>query len=757
MSSDRHNADREDSGALRRRIAELEAHVRELQHRFDRQDPFALPWLCGNSLSTHLLIGLDGHIIDASPNFLRLIGRSRKEVIGRPALDFVLPHHREMARRLLNQSLADQATSESEIDLQAKGGVRTILLAPGHVPYYVDGDLKAVLVTGTDITDRRRAEEALRQSEENYRAVVESVRDVIVLIDSQGRYLFANSAAGQRMNCPAGNFIGKSVYDILPREFADRKMQQVQNVIESGQPETDTVKLTLNGHETWFHEHVQPLKDRDGHVRFAMIVARDVTEQKHVQEQLTSILSSLYETFVAVYDAGGNYLSVWTPPGLLQRYGLQGQAIIGRNVRDFYPPDEAQARLQRICQVIQTGQSIRTENVCNLPGGQFLLEVTLSPMRDPEGHIDSVVAFVRDITEQKRSQDALRESEERFRSLAQSARDAIISINTAGKIVFWNQAAETIFGYSAEEMHGRSLARIIPRRLRRFHRDRVAQRMGDGKLLLTKPVQAIALRKDNTEFPIELSLSQWTTAQGIFLTGIARDITERHRHEQALREIQQKLLHTREEERRRLAAELHDCLGQGMVALHLSLQASLSETPSPPPSLERAVQTCAELIREVRCISHGLYPPTLESLGLVSALRNLVAYCRSARVQADLDCDGVCETARFDYLVEIAFFRIAQEAVHNALRHAQARRIQIRLSASQRELALLVEDDGVGFKPRKVKPGLGLLTMHDRARTIGGRLEIFSRRGRTRIRLRAQAQARANPSGPPGRNSPEKR
>jgi len=96
-------------------------------------------------------------------------------------------------------------------------------------------------------------------------------------------------------------------------------------------------------------------------------------------------------------------------------------------------------------------------------------------------------------------------------------------------------------------------------------------------------------------------------------------------------------------------------------------------------------------------------------------------------------------STRFDHLVEIAFFRIAQEAVQNALRHGQAGRIRLCLALKGPELALLVEDDGTGFNPRKVKPGLGLLTMHDQARTIGGRLEIISRRGRTRIRLRARA------------------
>ncbi|HOD82989.1 MAG: Sensor histidine kinase LiaS [Planctomycetes bacterium ADurb.Bin126] len=740
MNPDRTNADPDDNEALRRRVAELEGHVRELQNRFDRQDPFSLPWLCGNSLSTHLLIGLDGHIIDASPTFLRLIGRNRQEVIGRPALSLVLPYDRDTAQKLLNQSLADQATPEAEIDLQGKDGVRTVLLAPGHVPYYVDGDLKAILVTGTDITDRKRAEEALRQSEEYYRVILESVRDAVVVIDSEGRYLFANSGAAASVGRDVSQVVGKTVRDVLPGDFAQNKLQQVRAVIRSGKPATDLSKLVLDGRQVWYHQHLQPLRNAEGQVHAALLVSRDVTEQKHVQEQLSGILSSLYETFVAVYNDRGECLSLWIPQELLERYGMQDQPVAGWNIRNFCPHDEAEVRLQRILQVMRTGQSIRTENVCTLPGGQFVLEVTLSPMRDPEGRISSVVAFVRDVTEQKRSEDALRESEERFRSFAQSARDAIISIDARHRIVYWNQAAEQIFGYTAKEILGRSLTKIMPRRLRAFHRQRVAQRVSQGgALAISRPVETIGLRKDNTEFPVELSVSQWTTTQGVFFTGIARDITERRRHEQVLREIQQKLLHTREEERRRLAAELHDCLGQGLVALHLSLQASLSDTgPALSPALERAVQTCGDLIREVRCISHGLYPPTLESLGLTSALRNLVAYCRSAKVQADLECDGISENTRFDHLVEIAFFRIAQEAVQNALRHGQAGRIRLHLTLKGPELALLVEDDGTGFNPRKVKPGLGLLTMHDRARTIGGRLEIISRRGRTRIRLRAR-------------------
>jgi len=221
------------------------------------------------------------------------------------------------------------------------------------------------------------------------------------------------------------------------------------------------------------------------------------------------------------------------------------------------------------------------------------------------------------------------------------------------------------------------------------------------------------------------------------------DITDRKRAEEALRVAHRKLMTAREAERRRLARELHDSVSQSLFVLQLGIRAVLDECLDfDDPDLAEAVAAtshqCDELIHEVRHISHGLYPPTLETIGLEAALREIVT-----EIQADpaltFECAIPEDAGRLSADVEIAMFRIAQEAVTNAIRHAGAKTIRIRLSYARGQAALSVTDNGSGFRPdQAVGVGLGLSSMSERAQAVGGQFQIASRKGRTCVRVRVR-------------------
>jgi signal transduction histidine kinase len=229
--------------------------------------------------------------------------------------------------------------------------------------------------------------------------------------------------------------------------------------------------------------------------------------------------------------------------------------------------------------------------------------------------------------------------------------------------------------------------------------------------------------------------------------GIARDITDRIRSERALLAAHAQLLQAREDERKRLAGELHDSLGQQVISLHLRMQGLLPEVASRLDrkhalELERIAQGCQAMIAEVRSISHGLWPPLLESVGLAAALREM-AVRLSSPIPIRLACATSVEKLRFPPEAEIALFRIAQEALGNAVRHSQATRVKLSLEYKQRRIILSIRDDGVGFDMEASGAGLGLSTMRDRARTIGGELLVESRPGSTHVEVRVPAEARA--------------
>jgi len=224
-------------------------------------------------------------------------------------------------------------------------------------------------------------------------------------------------------------------------------------------------------------------------------------------------------------------------------------------------------------------------------------------------------------------------------------------------------------------------------------------------------------------------------------------MAERARAEEALDSAHRKLGTDREHQRRRLAAELHDSVGQELIGLKLALEhirttQKDAQRAEVARALAAAVEKCQALIREVRGICYGLYPRALESFGLVPALKQLTAECQTPARVTFASPDAL-ESARFPGDVEITLFRIAQEALSNALRHSQAGHIAIQLAYDGAGVVLTVTDDGVGFDPQKAAGrGLGLLSMKDRARTAHGTLSLSSRPGETRLEVRLPAEPR---------------
>jgi len=240
---------------------------------------------------------------------------------------------------------------------------------------------------------------------------------------------------------------------------------------------------------------------------------------------------------------------------------------------------------------------------------------------------------------------------------------------------------------------------------------------------------------------LEELVAQRTTALAATNEALERQISERVWAEAGLEAAHRRLATDRERQRRMLATELHDAVGQELVGLKLTLEhllAVVKGTLQPPALkiLSDSVDKCVQLIREVRGVCHGLYPPMLESFGVAAALKQLAEGSPSPSPIV-VRCEEELETARFASEVEIALYRIAQEAVHNAMRHSRAKLIHVDFGRNAGALVLSITDDGVGFDPAKsAGKGLGFISMKERARGVGGTFEIVSRQGETRIEVR---------------------
>ena len=397
---------------------------------------------------------------------------------------------------------------------------------------------------------------------------------------------------------------------------------------------------------------------------------------------------------------------------------------------------------------------------------------------------------------------ALRASEERQRLMIESIKDyAIFTIDPIGLITSWNEGARRLKGYTAEEVIGRPLAMF-------YLPEDAGKPEGEMRLALTagrSEDESWRVRKDGSLFWVNEIMTPLRGADGRLLgfSKISRDLTERKAFEDALRgahsELEQRVLERtsdlrrantklrreilerraaeaqikslfermvsiQEEERRRIAREIHDHLGQQLTALRMNIEVAHTRLDSDPVKLAQALRTAQlaeELDRSIDFLTWELRPAALDHLGLSAALQNLVTgWSERFSIAAEFDSAGM-SGVRMAPDVESNLYRVAQEALHNIVKHAAAAHVTVLLQRRDDELVLVIEDDGHGFAitpaPEPAPPGsggLGLVSMRERAVIMGGTLEIETAPGRgTSIFVRVPAapiavRKRPRPDGP---------
>jgi len=337
------------------------------------------------------------------------------------------------------------------------------------------------------------------------------------------------------------------------------------------------------------------------------------------------------------------------------------------------------------------------------------------------------------IAERKQAEVALRESEERYRELFENARDAIYVHDLEGTYIKINRAAERLSGYTREEIVGHHFTEFIAADHIRLVRDSFCRKL-DKKGETRYEVDVIA--KDGRRVPVEVS-SRAIYENGVLVgvQGTARDITERKLAQNTLQMFSRQLIEAQEDERRRIARELHDQIGQVLTAVKMNLHTvrqvcGCSETRS---YVKDNIEAVDEALRLVRDLSVDLRPPVLDDLGLATALRWYVdRYANRTGLNAEVMIELPDHNERFSRDLETACFRIAQEALTNIVRHANASQILVKLANDGNILLLTVRDDGVGFDHESLRQcapraaTLGLISMQERAHAAGGIIEIDS-------------------------------
>jgi PAS domain S-box-containing protein len=326
--------------------------------------------------------------------------------------------------------------------------------------------------------------------------------------------------------------------------------------------------------------------------------------------------------------------------------------------------------------------------------------------------------------------------------LLESAMDGIISCDDTQKIVLYNRAAEKMFGWTTEEAIGQPLEMLIPARYHGMHGQQVrrfgatgttSRRMGDNTVLYAK-------RKNGDEFPIDASISQLQTPEGKLYTVILRDITERVRAREELAAFAAESAGVREQEKSRIARELHDELAQSLTASKMDaiwLRDHLKGDAEAQAKLATMLSMLDTCVASTRRIAADLRPLVLDDLGLVPALEWVVQnFTQRTGVRCDLLVDDSLE---LEEPFATGVFRIVQESLQNVAKHAEAQHVEVEVKQTGDYLLLRVQDDGIGFRPSSPrKPqSLGLVGLRERAQLMRGELRVDSSPGAgTRVEAR---------------------
>jgi PAS domain S-box-containing protein len=443
--------------------------------------------------------------------------------------------------------------------------------------------------------------------------------------------------------------------------------------------------------------------------------------------------------------------------------GYEEQEIVGKHFSIFYPPEVAASGWpEHELKVAREEGRFEDENWrVRKDGSRFWANVVITCLKNEAGEIQGFAKVTRDLTERKRLEEELRQREERYRELVNGVKDyAIILLDPDGQVLTWNEGAERLKGYSKSEIVGRHFSIFYPREAveSEWPKHELTIAAKEGKFI----DEGWRVRKDGSRFWASVAIAALRDQQGKLygFSKVTRDMSERRDWEEQIQELNaqlrrrlseltetQKLVELRtlelqnlsgrlltlqDDERRRLARELHDELGQDLSALKMLLETRGPQTEE----LGEAIQLADQAVRSVRSMSYLLHPPLLDEVGLLPAVHWLVEGLQNRsgiRIQVEVRPSSFPRLPRD---IETTIFRVIQEALTNVYRHSGSGQAKLEIERRADRVLLRLRDYGKGFGAKEktdaslakggVRVGVGIGGMRERLKQLGGDLHITS-------------------------------
>ena len=590
------------------------------------------------------------------------------------------------------------------------------------------------------------AVEAERLLDECLRAVEAGV----VVIGRNGLVALANRRCCELLGYQDLDIIGRQWASIFViRRDRQRAVEHLERILSGERSPQDYYESTVptkGGQKrivAW--QGVRVLRDSSGRVQGIVSSITDLTEQKEAmkasedRERLYRLVSENATAGVWTYDLATGSVT-YMSPSIAQITGYTGEEVTNMTLDQILTPEsqsfglsELERHLAQDCDYGGQSHTWTMELEENRKDGSTVwVEVRTSVMRDAAGRPTGIFGFTRDITERKQAEKTLRESEKRYRTFFENSMDATFIMGRNGRLLDVNRAALALLGYTREGMAGLNLMRNVPKEQRRQFQTQIER---DG---FVRNFEMQIRRKDGVELDCVLTFDLRRDDYGniVGYEGSIRDVTGYKRMQRNLRLYANEVTRAQEEERLRLSREIHDGVLQNLLALGLELEKAIRARGRGGSTQQAQLQNIRDevqrLAKEMRALSHALRPSVLDELGLVPAVQTLLRGLEEMRgMSTDLQVLGA--ESRLGSEIELALFRIVQEALSNVKRHSEARSVRVRIEFGAGIVRMVVSDDGQGFEaPRRLSDlaserRLGLVGMEERARMLGGRVSLESR------------------------------
>jgi PAS domain S-box-containing protein len=782
---------------LEQRIEELERQLLEAKPTQEElQEDEGIRQLLKFAPYGIYLVDLSGKIVAVNNRGAEHLGKHVDEIIGTTLLDY-FPQDVAEHKRVKG---TDVVVSLRPVSFEDHVGNRWY--SNSIFPVLGNQDkITHLAIYGADITDSKLKQEALRESEERYRTLFENMTQGAFRQRADGALVDVNAAALKMLGLTREEFLGRTsetpAWDVIREDGARSPGTEHPSAValRTGKPVFGVVlgvRNELSKDRVWMEINAIPEFSPGASDPYqVMVTMHPVTERKRAEEALLfkENIISCSSSVIATCDLEGNM--TYGNPSFLKTWGFDDpKEFLGRPFWEFWLVENI---LDEILQALRgDGTWFGEIKAMRKDGAIFDVRVSAAMVFDSGGNPVALTSTSIDITERKRAEEALRDSEQRLRLAVKTAGLAIWDWDLTENTVFWDNPWENLFDgplkkesayeWWAERIHpedrdavlstfnstlaGREESLVVEYRFRRTdgawadvydHCQIMRDESGQACRIIGAVMDVTGLHRAEGELrqardELERRVEERTAELEKRTIELEREIAERERFEKALKgsteelaeQLQQrkqlatKLVELLEKDRRDTGMVLHDAAGQILTVIKMDLD-YIEEQFAMSPALARIRQVkdrIAELIKLVRQISLSLRPVALETLGLIPSVQSLIeSLGEHGRIPIHLFTKDV--SIRFDPQKELALYRIAQESLTNALKHAQAREIFVNLIRRKESILLTVEDDGTGFDAAEIskvgplrKGSLGLAIMRERTLQCGGSFEIESNPGK---------------------------